>query len=330
MARKRDISRPLCMGHETIGEVLELGSDVRSLAVGQRVILLPGHSCAGMAPAHPCVMCEQGLPLLCLRRDEFVPQLAWGAAWSEQFVRPATQLIPIPDPVTDEQAVLVEPLACSVHTVLRRPPAPNETVVVVGCGTIGLGIILALRAFSFPIRIIAIAKHAHQTSLARALGADRVLPYGVGDLYERLAAELGTEVRARGVGNRLLHQGAAIVYDAVGSGESLEHALRWTKPRGAVVVEGITPRPAPLDCSVIWFREVDLLGSHGHGLEYFEGRRIHTFGLVIEWIRQHRLTPEGLITHRYRLSEYKQAIRAAAGKANSQATKVLLEMRAHD
>jgi threonine dehydrogenase-like Zn-dependent dehydrogenase len=330
MARKRALNRPFCLGHEAIGEVVELGANVRTLAVGQRVVLLPGASCAGMERTPPCALCEQGLPLLCLHRDEFRPPLDWGAGWSEQFVRPASQLIPVPDKVRDEHAVLVEPLACSLHAVLRRVPSPADSVIVMGCGTIGLGMVLALRALSFPVHIIAIAKYTYQASQARALGANRVLLYNTRDLYDQLAAELGTEVWARGPGNRLLHQGASVVYDAVGSSESLQHALRWVRPRGAVVVEGITTRAAPLDCTVIWLREVDLIGSHGHGLEHFENRAVHTFNLVLEWIEQRRLVPDGLVTHRYPLSEYAKAIRAATGKGRSQATKVLLELNTHD
>jgi len=329
MARKRAVSGPLCMGHEAVGEVVEVGPGVRSMTIGQRVLLLPGASCAGMDAVRPCVMCEKGLPLLCLNGD-FLPQLGWGAGWSEQFLRPESQLMPVRDDVTDEQAVLVDPLACSVHAVLRRAPSPGDTVVVLGCGVIGLGMILALRALSIPIRIIAIARHACQAARARAMGADRVLPYRVRDLYEQLAGELETKVMARGARNRLLHCGAAVVYDAVGSGESLHHALRWTRPRGAVVVEGITPRPAPVDCTVIWLREVDLVGSHGHGLEQFEGGRIHTFDLVLDWIRRRRLEPDGLITHRYPLCDYRKAIRAADRKAVSGAAKVVLEMKTSD
>ena len=330
MARPRALNRPLCLGHEAVGDVVEHGSDVRSLPPGQRVVLLPGASCARMEGVRVCAMCERGLPLLCLNRDAAGQELGWGAGWSEEFLRPASQLLPLPGDVTDEQGVMIEPLASSLHAVLRRMPSPGDPVVVLGCGVIGLGMILALRALSIPLRIVAIARHPVQAERARAMGADEVLPYGVRDLYEQLATALGTKVLARGLRNRLLHEGAAVVYDAVGSGESLYHALRWTRPRGAVVVAGITPRPAPTDCTVIWLREVDLVGSHGHGLEQFEGRTIHTFQLVLEWFRQRRLASSGLVTHRFPLEQYREAIRAADRKAMSGAGKVLLEMPDRD
>lgn len=330
MARRRSIKRPFCVGHETVGEVVEVGPRVRKLALGQRVVLAPGASCTALERTPGCEMCQRGLPLLCLHRDEFSAELAWGAGWSESFVRHESQLMPIPDEISYEQAVLVEPLACSVHAVLRCPPSPGETVIVIGCGTIGLGIILALRALSLPLRIVAIARHSYQMSQAESMGADRVLEWDVIDLYDELAAELKTTVLARGRANRMLHRGAQVVYDAVGRSTTLRHALRWVQPRGTVVLEGISPRPAPSDCTPVWLREVNIVGAHGHGQEHYNGREIHTFDLVMEWIREGRLSPEGLITHRYSLANYKDAIRAAAGKAKSKAIKVLMEMNASD
>jgi threonine dehydrogenase-like Zn-dependent dehydrogenase len=164
---------------------------------------------------------------------------------------------------------------------------------------------------------------------AGKMGADVVLPMQSPDLYHELASALGTEVRERGSRNRVLHHGASVVYDAVGSGATLHHALRWVRPRGSVVVEGITPHPAPFDCTTIWLREVDLVGSHGHGLEQYEGLEMHTFELVLKWIQAGRLIPDLVISHRFPLREYRSAIRAADGKGQSRATKVLLQMGAH-
>ncbi|HZJ17763.1 MAG TPA: zinc-binding dehydrogenase [Chthoniobacteraceae bacterium] len=326
MAGKGSIGRPLCLGHEAVGEVIEVGSGVSTVTPGQRVVLVPGASC-GAVGNELCAMCLRGLPLLCLHRDECALPHAAGAGWSEEFVRHESRLIPIPNDLLDESAVLVEPLACSVHAVLRRLPLAEESVVVFGCGVIGLGIILTLRALGMPVKIVAIARHPSQAARARVAGADLVLSSTSPDLYEHLATELETKVLSRGSRNRLLQCGASVVYDAVGSSETLRHALRWTRPRGAVVVEGITPRPAPFDCTVIWLREVDLIGSHGHGLETFQGRTLHTFNLVLEWIQQGRLATDGWITHRYPLGEYQQAMRAAHEKSRSEAGKVLLQMK---
>jgi threonine dehydrogenase-like Zn-dependent dehydrogenase len=330
LARQREIKRPICLGHEAVGEVIELGPTVKGLAIGQRVVLVPGACCAELEKDRRCEMCAQGLPLLCLHRDEARSELTEGAAWSEVFVRHCSALLPVPDEIPDEHAVLIEPLACSLHAVLRRPPSAGDSVVVIGCGTIGLGTILVLRALGRSLRIIAVARHAYQAAVAKASGADAVFSFSSKALYQELAAELETVVSSRGSRNRLLQQGASVVYDAVGNSESLHHALRWAKPRGAVVLVGISARPAPSDCTTIWLREVDLVGSHGHGIETFATRRVHSFELVMDWLKQQRLVPAGLITHRLALGDYRKALTAACNKTNSQAIKVVLEMMHHD
>lgn len=330
MARKRSIRAPKCLGHEVCGEVLEVGSRVRSLSPGQRVVFVPGACCLGLEQAVLCPMCEQGLPLLCLRRDEQGLSPGFGGGWSTEFVRHESELLPLPDEISDDEAVLIEPLACSLHAILRRPPSPGVTVVVIGCGTIGLGMIMALRALAIPLKIIAVSRHNFQARRASEAGADAVVRSASENVYEQLAAALGTEVLTGRKNNRMLKYGAAVVYDAVGSGTTLHDALRWTRPRGAVVVEGITSKATAFDSTPIWLREIDLVGAHGHGIEDHSGRRLHTFQLVIELMRQRRLAPASLITHRYPLHEYKTAISTAAGKVDSGAIKVLLQMPQHD
>lgn len=325
MARPRLLTRAACLGHEAMGEVIETGDQVDSVKVGDRVVLVPGIFCAALEKNPFCAMCAQGYPLLCLHRDENPLELAHGGGWSGEFVRHQSQLFPVPEGVTDEQAALVEPISCGVHAVLRKPPEAGDHVIVIGCGTIGLAIIMALRALGVPVKILVIARYQSQILLAERLGADRVFKWDPPTIYHQLAREIGTEVWARGAGNKLLRCGAARVYDAVGSGETLYHALRWVRPRGAVILEGVRPAPGPRDCTPLWLREVDLLGCHGHGIENLNGRRVHSFQISMEWIAQKKINPERLVTHRFGLREFKDALRVAADKRNSGAIKTLLD-----
>jgi threonine dehydrogenase-like Zn-dependent dehydrogenase len=325
-ARKRSISLPVSLGHEVVGEVLEVGPEVRSLRVGQRVVYVPGASCISMARVPACEMCARGLTLLCLHRDESRLELSDGGGWAHQLIRDETQWMPVPDEISDEEAVLIEPLACSAHAVLRRLPPKEGNVVVIGCGTIGLGMILVLRALATSARIIALAKHSFQLDQARTFGADVVLTGNLEDHYDSLARELNTEILGSKRKNRLLRGGVDVVYDAVGTGDSLQHALRWTKPRGAVVLEGINPYPAVADRSAIWLRELEIIGAHGHGRENALQPEQHTFELVMNWIREKRLKPAGVVTHRFCLKDYAEAIRAAEAKGSSHAIKVVFDL----
>lgn len=327
VAIKKSLASVRCMGHEVVGEVIETGSAVSSLKLGQRVVLVPGFCCAEIAKIPPCAMCINGLPLLCLHRDDMIPSLSNGAGWSQEFVRQESQLIPLPDNVSDDKGVLIEPLACSLHAIHRRLPPSGQDVIVLGCGVIGLGMIRMLRLFASARSITAVSKYIFQATQAKEAGADHVLIYHPTDNYEQLAHLLNTQVRARGLHNQLLHYGADIVYDAVGSSETLHHALRWVRPRGTVVMAGITPKPSPNDCTTIWLREVDLIGSHGHGMELINGRSVHTFDLVIEALANHCINLKGLVTRQFPLGEYEQAIRIAENKENFNITKVLLDMK---
>ena len=94
------------------------------------------------------------------------------------FVAHRSQLHPVPDAMTDRQAVLVEPLACAIHAVMRARPEPGASVLVVGAGTVGALAVLALRAFTQAGRVVVVAKHRRQRELVTQLGATEVVDPG--------------------------------------------------------------------------------------------------------------------------------------------------------
>src|SRR5204863_9463144 len=84
--------------------------------------------------------------------------------------------IPVPDSVSDEEAVLADPFSVSLHSVLHHPPKPGDIVVVYGCGTLGLCAIEILKKL-FDVKIYAITRFDHQARLARQLGAIETIPW---------------------------------------------------------------------------------------------------------------------------------------------------------
>jgi threonine dehydrogenase-like Zn-dependent dehydrogenase len=317
--------KPMFPGHEAVGEIVEMGAGVRELSLSQRVVLIPGKSCATLEKELPCVYCRTGNPAICVHRHERPTISPVGGGWSDQFVRLESQLLPVPDNVSDEAAVLFEPAACSLHAVLRKPPIAGDHVLVVGGGTIGMGVLSALRALRIDIRITALTRHPFQSEQALRLGADHVVDESRGDAYRDLAQILGTEVVGRQRQNRLLKVGYSIVYDCVGSALTLHNALRWCRPRGAVVLIGVDLHPGVLDRSPVWHREIDIVGAMSFGMDEWEGHQCSTFQRVADWCSSGRLSLQGFLTHRYALDEYRDAIAAAALKARSRAVKVALE-----
>lgn len=323
--RTAGLGKAMFPGHEAVGEVVEIGSGIRDLSISQRVVLIPGNSCASMDIEPPCGYCRAGNPALCVNRQERPPTSPAGGGWSDQFLRRESQLLPVPHNVPDEVAVLFEPAACSLHAVLRRPPVTGDDVLVLGGSTIGLGVVAALRALGIDIRITVLTRHEFQSAQALRLGAAQVVDDSRGESYRLLADVLGTTVVGRGRHNRLLKEGFSIVYDCVGSDATLHHALRWCRPRGAVVLIGVDLRPGVFDRSPVWHRETDIVGSMSFGMDEWEGHVCTTFERVADWCSSGRLPLADLLTHRYVLDEYPRAISAAARKASSQAIKVAFE-----
>ena len=119
--------------------------------------------------------------------------------------------------------------------------------------------------------------------------------------------------------------GFEAIYDCVGDRDSLSDGLRWARAGGTVVVTGISPKLMKADLSPLWHQEVNLIGSVVHGVEEWRGQRIHGYDLVIQWMRDGALPTDGLITHRFPLREFKNAVATAMDKRTG-AIKVVLQM----
>jgi threonine dehydrogenase-like Zn-dependent dehydrogenase len=136
------------------------------------------------------------------------------------------------------------------------------------------------------------------------------------------AADL-TGARLYRLNRGMLLGGFDVIYDCIGSAATIHDSLRWARARGTVVIVGIYFSLLRVDLNPVWYQEVDLIGSHTFGAEGGDGRRRHTFELVIDHLRAGRLQTDGLITHRFQLADYRRAIDTALHK-KSGAIKVML------
>ncbi|MBM4371014.1 MAG: alcohol dehydrogenase catalytic domain-containing protein, partial [Deltaproteobacteria bacterium] len=216
------------LGHEALGVVAEAGAQVRGVAAGDRVVpRIDWPSCAQMEIEPPCPQCAAGATLRCenLGLRPLPPDL--GGGFSPRAVLHRSQPFRVPDGLTDDQALLLEPAAVACHAVLRGGIRPEERVLVVGAGAIGLLVVAALR-FSFPATpVLCLARHRFQADVAQALGAT-VVEGGEG-LYARLARATGARHVRGHLGNEILLGGFDTVFDTVGSDGSLRDGLRWLR-----------------------------------------------------------------------------------------------------
>jgi threonine dehydrogenase-like Zn-dependent dehydrogenase len=218
---------------------------------------------------------------------------------------------------------LMEPMSVALHGVLRRPPAAGDHVLVMGAGAIGLFALQAARAVCPDCRITVMAKHPHQKDAARRLGAEHVIDRSDG--YEAAANITGAALYRASMNKGMVLGGFDVIYDCVGSGATIEDSLRWARAGGVVVMVGIELRRVKVDLNPIWYQQVDLIGSQGHGVDEWKGKRKHTYDWVMEFIRSGKIKGDGLITHRFPFVEYKRAVAVATSKAGSGAIKVVFQ-----
>jgi len=311
---------PQVMGHEVVGTIAAVGAAVKGLRVGQRVVLNPWLSCAPRGVTPLCEACQDGQYSLCInfKRGRLAPGLHTGTCrdasggYAPYLPAHESMAIPVPDGISDEAAVLADPFSVSLHSILRHPPGPGDLVVVYGCGTLGLCAIEILHKL-FDVRIYAITRFDHQARLAKQLGAiDTIAWRPTQDIITRFKEITGaTEVLppVEGVdGLPMLHgtRGVRVVYNTVGTPESLEVSVRIAGPRSTVVLSGVDT-PGRFEWSPHYFKEINLVGSNAFGVEEWNGKRQHAMRHYFDLIRERQIDVTPIITHRFHLDDYRDA-----------------------
>ena len=320
------VSFPAVMGHEVLG-VVEDGP-----WAGRRVVLDPFLGCR-VRGLPECPACAAGQTAVCHRFAEgaLPPGMLLGycrglpGGWSERLVAHVSQLHPVPDGVDDASAVLAEPLAVAAHAVLPHLPEPAARVLVIGAGTIGLSVVAALTLLGAAAETVVVARRPAQAALAARLGAGRRVR-GVGEA-ERLAEEQGWGRGFPGLlGTRGWTGGFDQVFDAVGAPATLAAALRLTRAGGRAVLLGCSGRMPRLDLTDLWSHEITVDGTCGYGREA-GAADAHTLDLVLQRMAERPDVPVcDLVTHRYPLQAYRQALRAAFFHRQSGAVKVVFDL----
>jgi threonine dehydrogenase-like Zn-dependent dehydrogenase len=328
-------SFPAILGHEVVAIVEEAGA-AAGVQVGERIVLDPIISCT-MRGLDPCVGCRDGSPALCRHAADgaLAPGMLIGfcrdlpGAWSEGMLAHASQLHPVPDQLSDEAAVLVEPLACGLHAVLAQPPAEGERALVVGGGAIGLGTLAALRMIAPDTETTIVVRHPLQAEIAKGLGAHHVVTDRGGSGVIRAAVEFaGARGHPTLVGEPTLTGGFEGVYECAGNAASLEAAIRVTAPRGRLALIGSVGEVSGLDLTLAWARELRITGNYVYGDERSVPEQPHTIDHLMALLTAGGSpVVEQLVTHRFRLGDWRAALRTAMGRGKHAAIKVVFDHR---
>jgi threonine dehydrogenase-like Zn-dependent dehydrogenase len=330
------VSFPFTPGHEIVGDTAD----------GRRVVVIPVLHCAVRGIDPVCEMCASGRVNLCERVafGHLEPGLqtgfceSTGGGWSAELVAHPAQLVDVPEDLTDEQAVLVEPMACAVHAASQVLAGTDGRIAVIGAGALGLLTIAALRALDelggpggdardgAPAGrgpIIATAKYTEQRRWAKELGADVVC--APGELERAVRSAVGAHVLDHGQ----LTGGVDAVVDCVGSEQSIAQAVRVCAPGGTVHLVGM-PGVTSVDLTPVWQREIALRGAYAYevpspGAAGGPAASGDDFATAIDLVR--RLDLGRLVTTTYPLSRYEDAIAHAAEAGTRGAVKVAFDLR---
>ena len=284
------------LGHEFAGEVVEVGAEVRTLRPGQRVVN------TSMISDGTCPSCLAGRVTQCEGRSLFgysgvYPRLDGGQAELVRVPQADRALRTLPDEVTDEAAVfLSDILPTGYGAVVRGGVTAGDTVVVVGCGPVGLMAVLC--AAGVAGRLLAVDGVPERRALAESLGAAAVEPARAADAVAEATDGLGADV----------------VIEAAGTPGGLDASLKLARGRGVVSVVGAHFEPDyPLDNALMFERELTLRFSIGDPTA--DG------ALLLEKLATGELDPSAVVTHRMPLADAAEAYRLFDSR---EATKVVL------
>ncbi|MHB1585018.1 MAG: zinc-dependent alcohol dehydrogenase [Acidimicrobiales bacterium] len=324
-------SLPHVPGHEVVADVAELGPAARGLEVGQRVVLNPWLTCGPRGVDPPCPPCRAGDLSLCwsFTTENLGPGLHLGVitkapgAWAELMAAHDSMLIPVPDGISDEAAVLADPFAVSFHAVHRHPPAPGSKALVWGAGALGLASLAILRAFHPDTEVAVVARFPAQKELARRFGASLVVDHEPREaVVEELARWSGGVLHAPFAGLPVAHPGGIdVVYDSVAKPETFEVAVRVLAERGRLVYTGVAT-PGRWEWTPVYFKELTITGSNAFGIEDVDGVRQHAIAHYLDFVADGRIDVTPMLTHRFALDDWTGALGAIARAELTGALKV--------
>lgn len=279
------IKAPMVPGHEFIGRIVAKGDAVTNFEIGDRVIS------EQIVPCWDCRFCKRGEYWMCQKHDlyGFQNNVNGGMAEYMKFTKEAINY-KVPEDLPLEKAILIEPYACSLHAVQRAQVQLGDVVVLSGAGTLGLGMIGALKK-SGPSKLVVLDMKEDRLELAKKFGADVVLNPGEVDVVK--------EIQDMTEG-----YGCDVYIEATGHPSSVEQGLHAIRKLGRFVEFSVFAEPVTVDWSIIGDRkELDVLGSH---------LGPYCYPLVIEGIANGDFPTEGVVTHELGLEDFEEGFELMA------------------
>ena len=292
------IKQPMALGHEISGVVDALGTNVKHLAVGQRIAISPSRPCGA------CRFCQLGQQNHCLNMRFFGSAMPFPhiqGAFAEQLIIEGYQAHPIGAHLSLSEAALAEPLSVGLHAIQRAGSVFGKQVLVTGCGPIGALLIAGLRRAG-AARIVAVDLSDIALKCAKAMGADETI---------------NLVSHPEGLAPFAINKGVFdVMFEASGSDKALRAGLDVVVPRGVIVTIGLGG-DSTLPLNQLVSKELELRGTF----------RFHPeFAVAVRFLNEGLINGKPVISHVIHLDQAESAFRLAADK--SQAMKVQIDFGA--
>lgn len=279
------------IGHEFVGVVEAIGSEVRGLEIGQRV------SGEGHVTCGHCRNCRAGRRRFC--RNTVGVGVNRPGAFADYLVIPAVNAFPIPDEIPDRIGTILDPLGNATHTALSYNLV-GEDVLITGSGPIGM-MAVAIARHAGARYVVVTDINDYRLEIAGRMGADRAINAKTTDLGETM----------RGLG---MTEGFDIGMEMSGSHAALHEMLEVMNHGSNVALLGIPPEEAPMDWNTIIFKGLTMKGIYGR-------RMFETWYLMTAMLHT-GLDVSPVITHEFDVSEFEEAFEVMRG---GQCAKVILD-----
>ncbi|MGC8971346.1 MAG: NAD(P)-dependent alcohol dehydrogenase [bacterium] len=271
------VEKPLVLGHECAGEIVEVGPKVKSLKVGDRVALEPG------IPCRKCNYCKTGRYNLC-PDVVFMATPPVDGAFAEYVVHPEDFAFKLPDNVSYDEGALIEPLSVGIYSSERAKIRPGDTVLIFGAGPIGL---VTLQA-------------------AKSYGAENVIVVDINDFRLSKAKEIGADFVINSKTERIedyVKDGVDVVFDASGNSSVIRESTRFAKRGGKIVFIGLASEDyIGLNINEITSKELDLLGIF---------RYANVYKKAVDLVAKGKINLKTLVTHHFPLEQTQEALEFA-------------------
>jgi len=281
------VKPPFIPGHEFLGVIAEVGENVRDFRIGDRI------TADQIVPCGKCRFCTTGQYWMCQPHDMLGFQSYNNGGMAEYVRYPRNAVIhQVPESLSLEAALLIEPYGCSKHAVDRGNIQCEDVVVISGAGTLGLGMITYARMKN-PAKLIVLDMIDSRLEKAKEFGADIVMNPGKEDVVAKI--------------NELTDgYGCDVYIEATGHPSSVLQGMSMIRKLGRFVEFSVFAAPATLDWSIIGDRkELDVLGAH---------LSPYCYPFVIENILNGNLKTEGVVTHCFPIEKWEKAFDYASGK----------------